>query len=292
MIRYSIKDLEKITGIKAHTIRIWEKRYGIVEPSRTQTNIRYYSDEDLRHLMNVAILNKYGYKISNIQSMSSSEITKCVVDLSNQDIDNDHQLDSLVMSMIEMDEPKFERIISSSILKHGFEYTFENLLYNFLEKIGLLWQIGKVIPAQEHFISQLIRQKIIMAIDGQHELSENYKTFLLFLPENEYHELGLLYLNYLIRKTKNKVIYLGQNVPFQNLKNVFEIHQVDYLLTSIASHLPEEAVSEFINELSKLYGDKQIIIGGNCFQEVEKTLPKNFMYFNTLGEFADFIRNL
>lgn len=292
MIRYSIKDLEKITGIKAHTIRIWEKRYGIVEPSRTQTNIRYYSDEDLRHLMNVAILNKYGYKISNIQSMSSSEITKCVVDLSNQDIDNDHQLDSLVMSMIEMDEPKFERIISSSILKHGFEYTFENLLYNFLEKIGLLWQIGKVIPAQEHFISQLIRQKIIMAIDGQHELSENYKTFLLFLPENEYHELGLLYLNYLIRKTKHKVIYLGQNVPFQNLKNVFEIHQVDYLLTSIASHLPEEAVSEFINELSKLYGDKQIIIGGNCFQEVEKTLPKNFMYFNTLGEFADFIRNL
>jgi len=131
-----------------------------------------------------------------------------------------------------------------------------------------------------------------MAIDGQHELSENYKTLLLFLPENEYHELGLLYLNYLIRKTKNKVIYLGQNVPFQNLKNVFEIHQVDYLLTSIASHLPEEAVSEFINELSKLYGDKQIIIGGNCFQEVEKTLPKNFMYFNTLGEFADFIRNL
>jgi len=292
MIRYSIKDLEKITGIKAHTIRIWEKRYGIVEPLRTQTNIRYYSDEDLRHLMNIAILNKYGYKISNIQSMSSVEITKCVIDLSNQDVDNDHQVDNLVMSMIEMDEQRFDRIISSSIIKHGFEYTFENLLYAFLEKIGLLWQIGKVIPAQEHFISQLIRQKILMAIEGQHELHEVHKSFLLFLPENEYHELGLLYINYLIRKAGHKVIYLGQNVPFQNLKNVFEIHQVDYLVTSIASNLTDETISEYIQELSRLYSDQQIIIGGDCFQKTAKTLPENFMYFDSLGTFAAFVRNL
>jgi MerR family transcriptional regulator, light-induced transcriptional regulator len=292
MIRYSIKDLEKITGIKAHTIRIWEKRYSIVEPSRTLTNIRYYSDEDLRHLMNVAILNKFGYKISNIQSMTSAEITKCVVELSNQDIDNDHQVDNLVMSMIELDEPRFERIISSSILKHGFEYTFENLLYNFLERIGILWQIGKVIPAQEHFISQLIRQKILIAIDGQQELKELHKTFLLFLPENEYHELGLLYINYLVRKAGHKVIYLGQNVPFQNLKNVFEIYPVDYLLTSMASNLPEETISEFIRELSQLYSDKQIIIGGNCFEETAISLPGNFIYYNSLGAFADFIHNL
>lgn len=292
MIRYSIRDLEKITGIKAHTIRIWEKRYGIVEPSRTQTNIRYYSDEDLRRLMNVAILNKYGYKISNIQSMSPAEITKCVVDLTHQDLDNDHQIDNLVMAMIEIDEQRFDKIISSSIIKQGFDYTFENLLYKFLEKVGILWQIGSVNPAQEHFISQLIRQKIIMAIDGQQEYSQNCKTFVLFLPENEYHEVALLYLHFMIRKAGHKVIYLGQNVPFLHIKDILEIHKVDFLLTSIASHLLEEKVSEILNELGTLYSDKQILIGGNCLDGLDFKYPDNIKLFNSLQKFSKFLSEI
>ena len=289
MIKYSIKDLEKITGIKAHTIRIWEKRYGIVEPSRTQTNIRYYSDEDLRHLMNVAILNKYGYKISNIQVMTPEEISKSVIDLSFQDLDNDHLVDNLVMAMIELDEQRFDKIISSSIIKQGFEFTFENLLARFLEKIGILWQTGSVNPTQEHFITQLIRQKLILAIDGQQELRKEFKTFALFLPENEYHEVALLYIYFLIRKKGHMVIYLGQNVPLINLKNVFEIHKVDYLLTSIASNLPDEAVSEIILELQHLYGDKKILIGGNCVLKSSVSLPDNFTTFKTLQDFTDFL---
>ena len=292
MIRYSIKDLEKITGIKAHTIRIWEKRYGIVEPSRTQTNIRSYSDEDLRHLMNVAILNKYGYKISNIQSMSLPEINQCVVDLTHQDLDNDHQVDNLVMAMIEIDEQRFDKIISSSIIKQGFDYTFENLLYKFLEKIGILWQIGKVIPAQEHFITQLIRQKIILAIDGQQEYRNDFKTFVLFLPENEYHEIALLYLHFLVRKAGHKVIYLGQNVPLINLKDVMEIHHVDYLLTSIASVLPVEMISETLNELGQLYSDKQILIGGNCLNNFSLPLPANIKTINSLSDFIEFLEKV
>jgi len=292
MIRYSIRDLEKITGIKAHTIRIWEKRYGIVEPQRTHTNIRYYSDEDLRHLMNVAILNKYGYKISNIRSMSSEEISSCVVDLSHQDLDNDHQIDNLVMAMMEIDEQRFDKIISSSIIKQGFDYTFENLLYKFLEKIGILWQIGAVNPVQEHFISQLIRQKLILAIDSQNEYLNNYKTFLLFLPENEYHEIALLYLHFLIRRLGHKVIYLGQNVPLLNLKNVFEIHHVDYLLTSLTINLPEKKIVEMIKELEYLYGDKQILIGGNCLHENATILPGNFKSFNTLKDFYEFLQKV
>ena len=289
MIKYSIKDLEKITGIKAHTIRIWEKRYGIVEPSRTQTNIRYYSDEDLRHLMNVAILNKYGYKISNIQVMTPEEISKSVIDLSFQDLDNDHLVDNLVMAMIELDEQRFDKIISSSIIKQGFEFTFENLLARFLEKIGILWQTGSVNPTQEHFITQLIRQKLILAIDGQQELRKEFKTFALFLPENEYHEVALLYIYFLIRKKGHMVIYLGQNVPLINLKNVFEIHKVDYMLTSIASNLPDEAVSEIILELQHLYGDKKILIGGNCVLKSSVSLPDNFTTFKTLQDFTDFL---
>jgi DNA-binding transcriptional MerR regulator len=289
MIRYSIKDLEKITGIKAHTIRIWEKRYGIVEPSRTSTNIRFYSDEDLRHLMNVAILNKYGYKISNIQSLSNEEISKNVLDLTQQYVDNDHLLDNLIMSMIELDEQKFDKIISSAIIKQGFEYTFEDLLHKFLDKIGVLWQTGSVNPAQEHFISQLVRQKIILAIDGQHELRSVHKTFLLFLPENEYHELALLYMFFLIRKAGHMVIYLGQNVPLMNLKNIFEVHKVDFLLTSLTSNLPEEDIIKLITEIRQEYKDKQILIGGNCLKDSTITLPDNFTFFNSISDFADFL---
>ena len=292
MIKYAIKDLEKITGIKAHTIRIWEKRYGIVKPSRTETNIRYYSDEDLRHLMNVAILNKYGYKISSIQSMSVTEVAQHVSDLANQDIDNDHQIDNLVMAMIELDELRFDKIISSAMIKYGFDYTFENLLKQFLEKIGVLWQTGNVNPAQEHFISQLIRQKLILAIDGQHELKQPHKTFLLFLPENEYHELALLYLYYLIRKAGHMVIYLGQNVPLVNLKDIFEIHTIDYLLTSITSNQSREDISEFFAELSSRYGSKKILLGGNSIEINADLIPSNAKHFKSLSDFSDFIHSI
>ena len=292
MIRYSIRDLEKITGIKAHTIRIWEKRYGIVSPLRTQTNIRYYSDDDLRRLMNVAILNKYGYKISNIQGMSAAELNTCVVDLTHQDIDNDYQVDNLVMAMIELDELRFDKIISSSIIKQGFDYTFENLLYKFLEKIGILWQVGAVNPVQEHFISHLIRQKLILAIDGQQEYGNNHKAFLLFLPENEYHEIALLYLQLLIRKEGHKVIYLGQNVPLIHLKDVFEIHQIDYLVTSVASKLPAEIIVEILNELSQLYADKQILIGGNCLSDLSVSLPGNVKSYNSMLDFFEFLKKI
>jgi DNA-binding transcriptional MerR regulator/methylmalonyl-CoA mutase cobalamin-binding subunit len=290
MIRYSIKDLEKITGIKAHTIRIWEKRYGIVEPLRTPTNIRYYSDEDLRHLMNVAILNKYGYKISNIQSMSVPEVSQSVLELANQDIDNDHQVDGLIMAMIELDEKRFDKIISSSIIKHGFDYTFENLLKQFLEKIGVLWQTGSVNPAQEHFIAQLIRQKLILAIDGQNDYKPNNKTFLLFLPENEYHEMALLYMYYLIRKAGHKIIYLGQNVPMVNLKDIFEIHTVDYILTSITSNMTEAEITTFFEEFGQLYGQKkQLLLGGNCVKQNISKLPSYANYFQSINDFTEFL---
>jgi len=292
MIRYSIKDLEKITGIKAHTIRIWEKRYSIVEPSRTPTNIRFYSDTDLRHLMNVAILNKYGYKISNIQSMSVAEVAQSVVELTHQDIDNEHHIDNLVMSMIELDEQKFEKIINSSIVKHGFEFTFENLLYKFFEKIGLLWQTGSVNPTQEHFISQLVRHKLIIAIDGQHEQSAPHKTFLLFLPEKEYHELALLYMYYLIKKAGHSVIYLGQNVPLVDMKDVFEFHKIDYLLTSFTSNQASEDISAFFAEFDQLYGGKHLLLGGNCIEQNLDSIPSYSTFFKSISDFTDFIQKV
>lgn len=292
MIKYSIKELEKITGIKAHTIRIWEKRYGIVEPARTPTNIRFYSDEDLRHLMNVAILNKYGYKISNIQSLSAAEVSQSVNELSNQNLDNDYQIDSLVMASIELDEHRIDKIITSSIIKNGFEYTFENLLIRFLEKIGILWQTGIVNPVQEHFISNLIRQKIILAIDSLKIHTSGSKTFLLFLPENEYHEISLLYLNYLIRKAGHTVIYLGQNVPLINLKDVFDRHRVDYMISSFSSNLPKSEISEFFTEFEHLYSKYKILLGGACLENSKELLPDNAIFFHSLDEFIEQLSKL
>jgi len=234
MVRYSIKDLEKLSGIKAHTIRIWEKRYKLVEPARTSTNIRYYTDEDLKKLLNVSMLNRYGFRISNIVAMSQEEMNRRLTDISLHDSDYDLEVENLVLSMIELDESRFERILSSSIVKYGFEETMTGILHRFFEKIGVLWQTGTITPAQEHFVSNLIRQKLIKAIDNlKFPDAINLKSFLLFLPENEYHEIGLLFFHYLIKKHGHQVIYLGQNVPIHDLKEIATLREIDFLFTSI-----------------------------------------------------------
>ena len=203
MIRYSIKDLEQLTGIKAHTIRIWEKRHQLIEPERTSTNIRYYSDHDLKRLLNVSILNRNGLKISTIVTMNNEEINERILEISETYHDSDNQIEQLIVAMIELDEQRFDRVLSTSVIKLGFDDTVIKVLYPFFEKIGLLWQIGTIYPAQEHFVSNLIRQKLIIAIDGQSgNAKPESKNFLIFLPANEWHELGLLFYSYLGKKSR------------------------------------------------------------------------------------------
>ena len=170
MANYSIRDLENFTGIKAHTLRIWEKRYNIVKPKRTCTNIRYYDDEDLKKLLNISILNRNGIKISNIVEMSDQAISEKVMSFASTKTDTDTQVESLVVAMIDLDERKFEKIFTTAVLRLGFEETVLRILYPFFERIGILWQIGTISPAQEHFISNLIRQKLIVAREGLEEL--------------------------------------------------------------------------------------------------------------------------
>jgi len=293
MTRYSIRDLEKLTGIKAHTIRIWEKRYNVVEPSRTLTNIRYYSDEDLKRLLNISLLNRYGYKISNIMAMSPEEVNRKLLDISKTESDHSVEVENLVLSMIDMDETRFDKILSSAIIKFGFEYTMLHVLNQFLEKIGVLWLTGTITPAQEHFVSNLIRQKLILAIDSQHSnLHENAKTFLLYLPEAEYHEMGLLYFNYLIKKHGHHVIYLGQNVPLSDLKEISEIKTVDYLFTSITCALPGNEIQEYIDSLSSLFPEKTLLIGGYYIKLSNPSLAKNMKRFDEAESFEEFLSSL
>jgi MerR family transcriptional regulator, light-induced transcriptional regulator len=235
MGKYSIKELEQLSGIKAHTIRIWEKRYNLIQPSRTPTNIRLYSDEDLKKIINVSLLNNSGFKISKIVDMSFDELNRKVLELSEHRNDISIHIDQLVVAMIDMEEEAFEKILNTLILRYSFERAITEIVYPFLEKIGLLWQTENITPAHEHFMSNLIRQKLMVAIDGLPLPPRSARKILLFLPEGELHELGLLFYHFLTRKAGWRTYYLGQNVPHSDLMSVYKTHHPEIMLTSITS---------------------------------------------------------
>ncbi len=285
MIKYSINDLERLTGIKAHTLRIWEKRYDIVEPERTCTNIRFYTDCHLKHLLNVSILNKHGYKISEIARLNEKEITDRVMNLSMNPSDYETQMESLVVAMIELDEIKFEKILGSAILNLGFEETLVEIIFPFFHKIGFLWQTGSIVPAQEHFISNLIRQKLIVAIDGIPLTSApQQKTFILYLHERELHEIGLLTFYYLLKKRKHKVIYLGQSVPFDDLVTISAIHQPYGLLTSFTSGISREDLEGYLTKLDDHFPGIRHFVSGLQLSHPE-ILPASFFHIRNIADF-------
>lgn len=262
MSNYSIKDLETLSGIKAHTLRIWEQRYNIIQPKRTETNIRFYDDDDLKRLLNISLLNQHGFKISKIAAMSVADMNAKVLAVTQETLQFPDQVQSLVLCMMDLDEDRFEKIISRCILQSGLEKTMIHVVYPLLNKVGLLWQIGTINPYQEHFISNLIRQKLIVAIDAQHLPTHKGKKFLLFLPENELHEIGLLFASYLLKARGHKVFYFGQVLPFHEFKEACQLCQPDFTFTVMTSqsemegkNLLENIVHQFptINHIATGY---------------------------------------
>jgi MerR family transcriptional regulator, light-induced transcriptional regulator len=288
MGQYSIKELEQLSGIKAHTIRIWEKRHKIIEPSRTATNIRYYSDLDLKKIINVSLLNTYGIKISKIADMSLDDVNKKVLEISELQNDKGVHIDQMVIAMIDMEEELFEKILNNLILRFGFEKTITEIIYPFLEKIGILWQTQNITPAHEHFISNLIRQKIIVAVDGLPIPPKTSKKILLFLPEGEMHELGLLFYHFLIRKSGYRTYYLGQNVPHEDLISVYKVHQPDFMLTSITSTLTVP-IEKYLEQLAIDFGQTKILASGYQVQKFEGCKKANIQTFSTALELSKFI---
>lgn len=274
---YSIKDLEQLTGIKAHTLRIWEKRYNIVHPKRTPTNIRYYNDEDLRKLLNISLLNRCGFKISSIANLDNDDLSKKIISISNKSLDTDSHVEGMIIAMLELDEMKFEKLINSLILNLGFENTMTKVLSPFFEKIGILWQIGTIKASHEHFITNLIRQKMMVAIDGLLRPAHvaNQKTFILYLPETELHEITLLFYSYLIQKRGHKVIYLGQMVPFDDLALIAESHPPDILLSVFTTSIKHNDIESHLVKLSALFPTKKIFVGGIQFSLHDFKLPSN-----------------
>lgn len=289
MAVYSIKDLEKISGIKAHTIRIWERRYGIINPQRTSTNIRYYDDEDLKRILNVSILNQNGFKISKIADMSEGQLRERVIDLCLDTRNLDVQIESLLVAMLELDEAKFDNVLVNTIIKLGFEATVESVLFPFLDRIGILWQAGTINPAQEHFISNLIRQKLIVAIDNemQNFIPKSDKSILFFLPENEMHEMGLLFYSLIARKEGYNVIYLGASVPIVDLKIVLETRKADLLFTSFVSAVEKDEIEKLMNEITEVSSHLPVFVMGLQIKELKPQLPKNFKCIYTAKDFKE-----
>lgn len=276
MSSYSIKDLEQLSGIKAHTLRIWEQRYNIINPKRTDTNIRTYDGDDLKLVLNIALLQSHNYKISTIAKLSLEDLSKEVLSISEQQLNYPDQIHALTIAMLDIDEDRFEKIMATNILQFGFENTMINIIYPFLSRIGILWITGSIGPAQEHFITNLIRQKIIVAIDGQIIKPDvNSKKYILYTPEGELHEIPLLFANYILRARNNKVVYLGQSLPFNELQFVCELHKPDYLFSVITSTPGQDEIQNYVNRLGENFSTIKVLLTGYQVVAQGIDLPTN-----------------
>ena len=268
MGRYSIKDIELLTGIKAHTIRIWEQRYNIPLPKRTETNIRYYDDNDLRLLLNISLLNHNGHKISEIIKLDQKEVSDLAVSYSLQTEKHQVIIQTMISAMIDLDEIAFDRIMSTCILQMGLESTMMDVIFPFMGAIGVMWQTGTIHPANEHFMTNLIRQKLIVAIEGQPIRNETSgKKFLLFLPETELHELGLLFANFMIRKSGNHPVYLGQNVPLQDVEKIASRYHPDVIIVSMTTTYSVEFAVEMLANLKEKFKSTRLMVTGRFFNQ-------------------------
>ncbi|MBU2951739.1 MerR family transcriptional regulator [Tamlana agarivorans] len=253
---FTIKDLENLSGIKAHTIRIWEKRYNLLSPQRTDTNIRHYSSGSLQKLLNVALLNKNNYKISKIAEMSDETIKVKSRELAIKTATSDEAINAFKLSMFEFDKVLFNSTYNKLLHKKTFREIFKDVFVPFLDHIGLLWQTETLIPAHEHFISNLISQKIQINIDVLESTVLNSKAiYVLFLPDNEIHELGLMFLNYELTLRGHRTIYLGQSLPLNNLDYFFECEDAISFVTSLTVQPYDDKVVDYFRALESALKD-------------------------------------
>ena len=260
MGHYSIKELEQLSGIKAHTIRIWEQRYGLLNPTRSETNIRSYNDEELRHLLNVSLLANHGYRISRICKLSRDQVRQELQDLLlNSTIDSlpvGDQINGLVISMLEMDEHRFNEIFDAAKGKMTFENLVTEVFYPFLRKVGLMWGIEQANPAQEHFVSNLVRRKMMSEIDKIPLPPKDKQPYLLFLREGELHEIGLLLTDFVLRSRGEATVYLGPNVPFVDVQESIRIARPKALITFFVKPFSEDGQADYLEKLGAVFSGR------------------------------------
>lgn len=293
MNRFSIKDIELLTGIKSHTLRIWEQRYGLPAPKRTASNIRFYDDEDLRQLLNISILNRNGIRISKISKLTSKEKEDLVMQYCIRNNDQSGNIESLINAMINLDEFAFEKTLSTGILRYGIERTMIEVVFPFLRRIGVLWQLGNISPAYEHFLSNLIRRKLIVAIDALPVVNRpGAKKFLMFLPQDEYHELGLLFAKFIIKKAGHKTVYLGQNLPVNHVIKMAGAQDFDFIMTAITACIKLGTIQQFVTELARKFPKSKVICSGCQVSHKNFSRPSNVIVISEFEELIDLVNKI
>lgn len=293
MAVYSIKDIEKLSGIKAHTIRIWEKRYGIVTPKRTETNIRYYLDEDLKSILDIAFLNKKGYKISHLAKMCSKQISCEIAKYTDALDGEDDTIDALIFSIISLDEYKFDSIVNHHMDEKGLEKTMDEIIYPLLDRIMVMWMTGSVKGVHENFVIGALRRKLICEIDKAFKfLPEDAPRFIIYLSDSENQELSLLFLHYLLISEGIRVMNLGVGVP---LIDVIECHQIfksDCVFTMFNEKYTEEQLSGYLDDIHQHLGDCNVLISGFSAITHRPKLPSNISRVENIRKVKEYARNL
>lgn len=287
---FSIRDLENLSGIKAHTIRIWEKRYNLLSPERTDTNIRNYSLASLQKLLNVSLLYHNGHKISKIAKIPENDIPLVVKEIAVKNNNQNHAINSFKLAMVNFDQTIFFSTYNSLLSQHSFREIFKGTFIPLLNELGLLWQTDTISPAHEHFITSLIKQKIVLNTEKLQHLkpTKTDKVFVAYLPENEIHEIGLLYLNYEIVLRGYKCIYLGQTIPMENLMDVMKYFENIYFLSYFTVVPEKDRVNKYIKNFEKLvsdYNNPNLWVLGRQVQHIDESqLPKFVKTFTSLEE--------
>ncbi len=292
MNAFTIKDLENLSGIKAHTIRIWEQRYSLLSPQRTNTNIRYYSNTELKTVLNIALLNKYGFKISHIDKMSPGTIKEKILSLSHSDAQQERMVNELIGFMVEMDVDAFESTLNKYIEDKGIEKCIIQIIFPFLSRVGILWLTNHINPGQEHLVTNLIRNKLVVGLEAVPTNLNCKNTALLFLPEGEHHELGILFACYLLKSRGVRVVYVGSNIPLKDIEFIARFKKPDFLyshLTSVANNFNFE---KFLINVHQKIPDLPVVISGLLTQNYKKQLPENISLKKSLAEVMDYISAL
>lgn len=292
MKRFSISDIEGLIGIKAHTLRAWEARFNLVPPKRTATNIRYYDESDLKLLLNIVTLNENGYKISKIAAMRAEQINALVMQLKTDWSNDAVQVLNLSEATIRYDEESFSKILSGCIKELGLVQAMDLVLFPFMKRVGMLWQTSTLNPSHEIFAANLIRDQLIVAIDKlKKPVIEDPKKFLLFLPETEIHETGLLFARYLLKRCGHHALYLGQDVPYLDIDKVCEAYLPDYALIVLTSLNLGKDVNKIIGKVMENI-KVPLLVAGSLISEFDIVVKDRLVPLKNVCDMVDFLEEI
>ncbi len=288
-MHYSISDLEQLSGVQAHTIRMWEQRYNALVPHRSAGNTRYYDDEHLVKLLNIVSIHQKGLKISKICALSQDAIHSLIEEDIQETVSKNQQFEFYIAQLLNFgmsyNEAAFDNLLSKCISDYSLAEAYESVIYPMLVRLGLMWRKDSICAAQEHFLTNIIRQKICAAINDLPIPSSDKKTWVLFLPQDEEHEIGVLFANYLLRQAGKRVIYLGSRVPLSSVKEVVKLNKVDSLmLFMVQAKLTNEA-QKYIDEIYLAFKKTKIYLAGSQKLIENIQLPKGIQWLRGINEF-------